>query len=227
MIEFVFLDLDQTILDFHKGEALALTKALRDHGLDPTEEVLSRYRKINRWHWEQLELGNLTRDEVLVGRFRTLFREMGLDADAEHCSHAYEHNLSCHAFFLPGAQEAMKALHKKYKLYLASNGTAFVQHRRMKDADLYRFFDGLFISEEVGYNKPSKEFFEAAFATIPGFRRDRAIMVGDSLSSDILGGINAGIRTVWINPLHRPETDIHPDYTLESIAQLPELLEKL
>lgn len=227
MIEFVFLDLDQTILDFHKGEALGLAQALRDHGLEPTEAVLSCYRKINRWHWEQLELGNLTRDEVLVGRFRTLFREMGLDADAEHCSHAYEYNLSCHAFFLSGAQEAMEALHGKYKLYLASNGTAFVQHRRMKDADLYRFFDGLFISEEVGHNKPAREFFEAAFAAIPGFDREKAIMVGDTLSSDILGGINAGIKTVWINPSHASSGDIRPDYELESIAQLPALLERL
>ena len=227
MIEFVFLDLDQTILDFHKGEALGLAQALRDHGLEPTEEVLSRYRKINRWHWEQLELGNLTRDEVLVGRFRTLFREMGLDADAEHCSHAYEYNLSCHAFFLPGAKEAMETLHGKYKLYLASNGTAFVQHRRMKDADLYRFFDGLFISEEVGHNKPAREFFEAAFAAIPCFDKEKAIMVGDTLSSDILGGINAGIKTVWINPSHASSGNVHPDYELESIAQLPALLERL
>lgn len=227
MVNFVFLDLDQTILDFHKGEAIGLAKALRSHGLEPTEPVLARYRQINRWHWEQLEKGNLTREQVLTGRFGMLFQEMGVNSDPVACSHDYEHNLSLCAFFLPGAQEAMEALHGRYKLYLASNGTAFVQHRRMQDANLYRFFDDLFISEEVGYNKPAKEFFEAAFAKIPGFSREQAIMVGDTLSSDILGGINAGIKTVWVNPGHLSCGQVKPDYEIESIAQLPALLETL
>lgn len=227
MIEFVFLDLDQTILDFHAGEALALSQALRSHGLTPSDTVLSRYRDINRWHWEQLELGKMTREEVLLGRFRELFREFGLKADAEQCARDYEYNLSCHAIFLPGAQEAMEKLHSKYKLYLASNGTAFVQHRRLKDADLYRFFDGLFISEEVGFNKPAPEFFETAFAKIPGFFRKKAIMVGDTLSSDILGGIQAGIQTVWVNPTGAPCGDIRPDHEIAALSQLEALLETL
>lgn len=227
MIEFVFLDLDQTILDFHAGEALALAQALQDHGLAPSDTVLARYRDINRWHWEQLEKGLLTRDQVLLGRFQVLFREFGLNADAESCARAYEYNLSCHAIFLPGAQEAMERLHRKYKLYLASNGTAFVQHRRLKDADLYRFFDGLFISEEVGYNKPAREFFEVAFAQIPGFSRENAVMVGDTLSSDVLGGIQAGIKTVWVNPSGAAPGEIRPDYTIGALPQLEALLENL
>lgn len=227
MIEFVFLDLDETILDFRRGEAIGLNQTLRDHGVEPTEDVLSRYRRINRWHWEQLELGNLTRDQVLTGRFAALFRELGVDADPESCARAYEYNLSLNHFFLPGAEEAMETLHGKYKLYLASNGTAFVQHRRMKDANLYRFFEDLFISEEVGHNKPAREFFEAAFARIPGFDRERAVMVGDTLSSDILGGKNAGIRTVWINPSHADPGDIVPDYEIPSIARLAGLLQTL
>lgn len=227
MIEFVFLDLDETILDFRKGEALALAKALSDHGVAPTEQVLQRYRQINRWHWEQLELGNLTREEVLQGRFRALFAELGADADAAACAGDYKYNLSENHFFLPGAEAAMERLWGRYKLYLASNGTAFVQHRRLKDANLYRFFDDLFISEELGYNKPAKEFFETAFARIPGFRREKAIMVGDTLSSDIQGGIHAGIPTVWVNPGHLSPGPVRPDYEISSIAQLPELLEKL
>lgn len=227
MIEFVFLDLDETILDFRRGEAIGLDQALRDHGVEPTEDVLSRYRRINRWHWEQLELENLTRDQVLTGRFAMLFRELEVDADAESCARAYEYNLSLNHFFLPGAEEAMEALHGTYKLYLASNGTAFVQHRRMQDANLYRFFEDLFISEEVGYNKPSGEFFEAAFARIPDFNREKAVMVGDTLSSDILGGKNAGIRTVWINPNHARADKIVPDYEIPSISALAELLQTL
>lgn len=227
MVKFLFLDLDQTILDFHRGEAIGLNNALRSHGVEPTEQVLARYRQINRWHWEQLELGKLTQEQVLVGRFRTLFAELGVPADAQRCSEDYEYNLSLSHFFLPGAEEALEKLHGKYKLYLASNGTAFVQHRRLKDANLYRFFDGIFLSGEVGYSKPAAEFFEAAFRAIPGFDREQAVMVGDTLSSDILGGIHAGIRTVWINPEHAPCGTVVPDFQVDSLAQLPGLLEAL
>ena len=228
MIEFLFLDLDDTILDFHKAERIALSKTIRQFGVEPTEEVLGRYHVINKWHWEQLEQGKLTRDEVLENRFGVLFRELGVAADKTACARAYEKNLSVGHYFLPGAEEAVARLSKKYRLFLASNGTASVQHGRMTSANLYRFFEKVFVSQEIGHNKPSKAYFEGCFAQIPGFDPDRAIIVGDSLSSDILGGINAGIRTCWVNPGHAPaRADIRPDYEIEALPQLEALLEVL
>lgn len=227
MIEFLFLDLDDTILDFHKAERVALAKTIRDFGVEPTEEILARYHVINKWHWEQLELGNLTRAEVLENRFAVLFRELGVDVDATLCARTYEKNLSVGHYFLPGAEEAVASLHKKYRLFLASNGTASVQKGRMTSANLYRFFEKVFVSQEIGDNKPSKAYFDACFAQIPDFDRAKAIMVGDSLSSDIRGGINAGIATVWVNPEHKPSGDIRPDYEIESLSQLEKLLESL
>ena len=228
MVEFLFLDLDDTILDFHKAERIALSKTIREFGVEPTEKVLSRYHVINKWHWEQLELGKLTRGEVLTGRFRTLFAELGLSVDPEKMQAGYERNLSIGHYFLPGAEEAVECLSKKYKLYLASNGTAVVQKGRMTSANLYRFFEKSFVSEEIGHNKPSLEYFKAAFAQIPGFDPDKALMVGDSLTSDIKGGKNAGLRTCWINPDHLPaKPDIQPDYEIEGLYQLPALLETL
>ena len=156
MIEFLFLDLDDTILDFHKAERIALSKTIRQFGVEPTEEVLYRYHVINKWHWEQLEQGKLTREEVLQNRFGVLFEELGVAADKEACARAYEKNLSIGHFFLPGAEEAVERLSKKYRLYLASNGTASVQHGRMTSANLYRFFEKVFVSQEIGHNKPSK-----------------------------------------------------------------------
>ena len=228
MIEYLFLDLDDTILDFHKAERIALSKTIREFGVEPTEEVLHRYQVINKWHWEQLELGKLTRGEVLTGRFRMLFEELGLDVDPEKMQAGYEKNLSIGHYFLPGAEEAVKQLHRKYKLYLASNGTAVVQKGRMTSANLYRFFEKSFVSEEIGHNKPSLEYFKAAFAQIPDFDPKKALMVGDSLTSDIKGGNNAGIRTCWVNPNHLPASpEIHPDYEIEALSQLPALLETL
>lgn len=228
MVEFLFLDLDDTILDFHKAERIALSKTIRQFGVEPTEEVLARYHVINIWHWEQLELGKLTRQEVVENRFGMLFSELGVAADKADCAKVYEKNLSIGHYFLPGAEEAVERLSKKYRLFLASNGTASVQHGRMTSANLYRFFEQVFVSQEIGYNKPAKEYFDGCFARIPNFDPARAVMVGDSLTSDIRGGIRAGIRTVWVNPEGKtaPE-DIQPDYEIQSITQLEELLEKL
>ena len=228
MIEFLFLDLDDTILDFHKAERIALSNTIRSFGIEPTEEVLGRYHVINKWHWEQLELGTMTRAEVLLGRFAMLFEERNIAVDPEAVARAYEKNLGIGHWFLPGAEEAVETLSKKYRLFLASNGTASVQKGRMTSANLYRFFEKVFVSQEIGHNKPSKAYFDACFAAIPDFDPEKAMIVGDSLSSDIQGGINAGIKTCWVNPTHAAaKAGIRPDYEIEALHQLPALLETL
>ena len=228
MVEFLFLDLDDTILDFHKAEHIALEKCLRFYGIDPTEAVCSRYSAINRAHWERLERGELTREQVLVGRFATLFEELGVVADAAQCADMYAENLGIGHYFLPGAPEAVEQLAKKYKLYLASNGTAKVQAGRLASANISRFFRDIFISQNMGADKPSKVYFDNCFARIPDFDPAKAMIVGDSLTSDIQGGINAGMRTCWVNPKHaKGREDIVPDYEIESITQLADLLETL
>ena len=228
MFEFLFLDLDDTILDFQKAEHVALSKTLKEFGLEPTERVLKRYNLINKAHWEALERKELTREQVLVGRFQVLFEEMGITVEPVQVARAYEHNLSIGHWFLPGAEEAVERLSKKYKLYLASNGTAKVQAGRLASANISRFFEEVFVSQEIGANKPSPEYFERCFARIPGLDKSKTIMVGDSLTSDILGGQNAGIATCWVNPHHKQgREDIRVDYEIESLSQLEDLLESL
>ena len=227
MIEFLLLDLDDTILDFHKAERIALSKTIRMFGAEPTEVLLNRYHEINRWHWEQLELGLMTRDQVLVNRFGALFEQQGMTVDAAACAKSYEHNLSIGHYFLPGAEEAVKKLHENYRLFLVSNGTATVQHSRLTSAGLYPYFEQVFISQEIGFNKPDKAYFDRCFERIPGFVPEKALMVGDSLTSDIRGGINAGVKTVWVNPGHKPCGKTQPDYQIEGLCQLEALLEEL
>ena len=228
MFEFLFLDLDDTILDFQKAEHIALSKTLRSFGLEPTETVLKRYNLINKAHWEALERKELTREQVLVGRFQVLFEEMGIAVEPVQVARAYENNLSIGHYFLPGAEEAVESLSKKYKLYLASNGTAKVQAGRLASAGISRFFEEVFVSQEIGANKPSVEYFERCFAQIPGFDKSKAIIVGDSLTSDILGGQNAGIATCWVNPQHKEgKPGIRVDYEIEALSQLENLLEGL
>ena len=227
MLEFLFLDLDDTILDFQKAEHIALQRSLEEFGVTPTEAVCARYTQINKAHWEALERKELTREQVMVGRFATLFRELGVEADAESCSERYMENLSIGHYFLPGAREAVESLSGKYKLYLASNGTKKVQTRRLESADIGEFFQDIFISQDMGADKPSVAYFERCFARIPGFDPQKAMIVGDSLSSDIRGGINAGIRTCWVNPAHKDPGDLKPDYEIEALSQLEALLETI
>ena len=229
MIKFLFLDLDDTILDFKKAEAIAIRKTMRQYGLEPTDELAARYSAVNERHWKALERGEMTRDQVVIGRFAAFFGEQGIAVDAPAVAKTYETFLSQGHFFLPGAEETVKQkLYGKYKLYLASNGTAVVQKGRMTSADLYPYFEESFGSQELGHNKPSKEYFEAAFSRIPGFDPAECLMVGDSLTSDIQGGKRAGLRTVWVNPHHKtaPE-ERKPDYEIELLADLPALLEEI
>ena len=225
MLKTVFLDLDDTILNFTAGEAKALTQALREAGIEPTEALLDRYHLINIAHWELLEEGRLTRPEVLVQRFEQLFRELGISHSGAAVNDRYEHLLSQQHDFIPGAEQVLQELSSRYDLYLASNGAAAVQHPRLDGAGIRPYFKGIFISEEVGADKPSRAFFDACFASIPDFRPEQAVMVGDSLTSDIRGGLNAGLRTVWFNP-HGKESraDIRPHYTIDRLTDLPSLL---
>ena len=228
MYKFLLLDLDDTILDFHKAEYFALRKTLEHFGLDPSDEVCARYSVINQAHWEALERKEMTREQVLVGRYEVLFAEYGIAADAAACAAFYADALSQGHYFLPGAEEALQELSAKYPLYLVSNGTASVQYGRLQSAGIGKYFKAIFISQEVGVNKPDKLFFDRCFEKIPGFDPKQAIIVGDSLTSDILGGKNAGIATCWVNPKGKPaRPDIQPDYEIASLTQLPALLDSL
>lgn len=228
MIEFVFLDLDDTILDFRWAEHQAITRTLTDFSVDPTEAVCDRYRQINWECWLKLERGEITREELQVSRFRQLQQELELEGDPVAFADTYIQYLSQGHCFLPGAEEALHTLAKRYRLFLATNGIARVQYGRLESAGITHCFEKLFISHEMGTYKPDKEYFEQCFAAIPGFCRERAIMVGDSLNSDIRGGIHAGILTCWMNPHGRPEReDIHPDYQIEALPQLLPILDLL
>lgn len=228
MLTTVFLDLDDTILDFTRAEAEALRRALTEADAPADAGVLARYHAINAAQWELLEEGVLTREQVLLGRFDILFGELGLTRSAREICERYEEYLGEGHWFVPGAEAVLSALAPRYELYLASNGTAAVQHRRLESAGILPWFKGVFISQELGADKPSPAFFQRCFDAVPGFSRDRAVMVGDSLTSDIRGGRDAGLRTCWFNPHGKPaRADILPDYEVSALDQLPSLLETL
>ena len=164
MIKFVFLDLDDTLLDFHLAEHIAIKATFLAMGAPSDDATIERYSKINRSCWERLERGEWTRREVLVGRFRILYEELGVDADPEATQQMYEDKLCIGHYFLPGAEALLDELYGKYKLYITSNGTARVQDSRIESSGIARYFDAIFISQRVGADKPSPVFFERVFS---------------------------------------------------------------
>ena len=225
---FVLFDLDDTILDFHQAEAVALTKTLRELGLEPREEILRRYSEINRRQWELLEEGRQTRFETLTRRFEILFAEYEIAVSGVEACDRYEGHLAEGHWFMPGAEELLETLYGRYALYLISNGAAGVQASRLQSAGIARYFEGIYISETLGAEKPSRAFVERSLDRLPGFDRSRTLIVGDSLTSDIRLGLNTGIKTCWYNPRRLPpRADIPADYEIHALTGLPPLLETL
>ena len=228
MIRNVLFDLDDTLFDFHKAEKIALTKTLVHFGIDPTEETLALYSAINAAHWKRLELGEISREEVKVGRYRELFKTIGVECDPVKATAYYESMLAIGHYFMPGAPELLEELYGKYRLYIVSNGTAKVQEGRIGSSGIAKYMDGIFIYQILGANKPDKQFFDICFAEIPDFSLSETVIIGDSLSSDIKGGINAGITTVWFNPKGiENDNDIKPDYTIKELSEVPGLLSQI
>ena len=227
-MKFLLLDLDDTLLDFGASEADGLRKTLRSIGIEPTDKIVRRYSEINDAQWKLLEQGKLTRIEVKRRRFELLFAWLGVECDVESTRLYYENVLSETHVFFEGAEQFLKDVYGKYALYIVSNGTTAVQNGRIASAGIAHYFDAIFLSEEIGCVKPQREFFERCFAQIPDFDAADAIVLGDSLTSDIQGGINAGIRTCWFNPRGKAGCeDIRPDFEVRTLAEFVTLLETL
>jgi len=228
MIKNILLDMDNTILDFTRAERVAASKALAAMGIQPTDELLKRYHEINEDQWRLFELGELEREQVKVRRYELLFDEMGIDASPRETAKVYEGLLGIGHYFMDGAVELLETLSGEYRLYLATNGTSNVQKSRISSSDISKYFQGIYISEDVGYNKPDPRYFEACFKDIPDFKRKETVMIGDSLTSDIKGGINAGIKTVWFNHEGKSRDEsIVPDYEVHSLDEIPALVKRI
>lgn len=228
MIKNILFDLDDTILDFKKAEKTALFKTFEELGLTANDQIAQKYSRYNISQWKRLELGEITRQEVKVNRYRLLFNDIGVCKSPELATEIYEKNLAVGHFFINGALDLIKNLYNDYRLYLVSNGSKSVQTGRLESAGISPYFKGVFISQDVGYEKPNIQFFEKVFSSIDNFIKDETVIVGDSLSSDIKGGINAGIKTVWFNPNRETNTStIIPDYEIFSLPQLEQLIKEI
>lgn len=216
----LFLDLDNTLLDFNMAEKVAVKKVLKAHSLPCDEEAVKVYSAINKSYWERFEKGEIPKSEIFEGRFKTFLETYNAKGDTAAISAEYCLNLSEGYFKVEGAIEILEYLRLKgYKLYATTNGLSLTQFKRIKNSGLEPYFDKIFVSEEAGHQKPEKEYFDYVIANIEEKDKSKMLIVGDSMSSDILGGINSGIDTCWYNP-----DKISPKYTVKyQVATLFEL----
>ncbi len=194
--DIVLLDADETIFDFQKAEAHSFKLMLESFGVEYTDERLALYSDINLHMWKALERGEVTRERLKTLRFEKFFSEIGItDIDCVKVNDRYLTNLSNSTFMIDGAPQFVRELHKYCKIYLATNGLTKAQTGRFSKSEVKDYIDGVFISEQIGFAKPDKAYFDFIFDSIKLVDKSRVIMLGDSLTSDMQGGRNAGITT--------------------------------
>lgn len=198
--DFLLFDADGTLLDFLKSEHEALCDVLKINGIQPTDDKVKLYSGINDSLWKLLERGEIEKKTLLVRRFELLLEALGENADARKMSVDYASKLSEKGYLLEGAEQMCQALYGKARMFIVTNGLEMVQRGRYARCGIDRYFEKIFISDKIGFQKPSVHFFESVAASVEGFEKSRALIIGDSLTSDMRGGLNFGIDTCWYNP---------------------------
>ncbi|MFA9380667.1 MAG: YjjG family noncanonical pyrimidine nucleotidase [Acetanaerobacterium sp.] len=196
----LLLDVDGTLLDFKKAEETGLRAVLADVGYPFDARAQAMYTKINDALWKTFEQGRISRDTVLATRFPKLFEVLGIDADGADAEIAYRRALSLSHEPVDGARTVCELLCASHDLYIVTNGISHTQYARLAASGLDKYFKDIFVSEDTGSQKPHPDFFNYCFARMGGFDRAQTLIIGDSLTSDIAGGNNAGLDTCWYNP---------------------------
>lgn len=220
----LFLDLDNTLLDFSMAEAVSVRRVLSEHGLPFDDEAIRVYSKINRSWWERFENGEIPKDMIYEGRFIGFCEYYGKTADTKKMATQYTDYLGQSNYVIPGVFEILDYLKEKgYYLCATTNGLCTTQYSRIDGSGLAPYFDGVFVSEDAGSQKPDIEYFDYVISHIPEKDKSKILVVGDSPSSDILGGIKSGIDTCWYNP-NGMESKYKPTYEIKTLEEIKEIL---
>ena len=194
MYKALLVDLDNTLLDFNKAEERALTTTLLRYGLNDTKEIKEEFKKINSKYWMLFEKGEISKEDLLVQRFKDFFEKYIPNPKAKEINTFYLNQLAESGDLVVHALETLETIKDKVKIYPVTNGVYNTQVRRLEKSGLNKFFEKIFVSEKIGYQKPKKEFFDYVFNNIE-YNKDEVLLLGDSLTADIIGGINYGIDT--------------------------------
>lgn len=222
----ILWDVDQTLLDFDRSQDYALRFCFQKLNLEINDEIVQIYASINDSYWKRLERGEVTKKELLTGRFDTLFEQLHIDTvTSADIAPMYQKALGSVYFYKDDSLELCKKLQGKVKQYVVTNGVSSTQRNKLRLSGLDQIMDGIFISEEMNYAKPDIRFFERCFKQIPNFQKESTLIVGDSLTSDMKGGNQAGLDCCWYNPAgHKNESNLKIDYEIQNLWEVEEIL---
>lgn len=229
MIKAILWDVDGTLLNFEAAEKAALKHLFTEFGFPLcTDEMVESYSKINLSYWERLERNEITKQEVLLGRFATFFASIGINPSyAEEFNRRYQTALGDTIVFCDDSKEIVTSLKGKILQYVVSNGTIIAQNKKLNRSGFDQLMDGIFLSEKIGAEKPNPGFFTPVFEILQGISKDEILIVGDSLTSDILGGVNVHIKTCWYNPKKKEAPkDLPIDYIISDLHEIYDILKK-
>lgn len=223
--DIILFDADGTLFDFRKSERISFEKTMITYALPFSETHYNDYHAINDSLWKDFERGLISKPDLLLERYKRYIEKYNLNADAAELNSFYFRALGSCSYLLDDAAEICRHLALNKRLYLVTNGETTVQKSRFAGSEIKHYFKDLFVSESVGYPKPRVEYFDYVFSRIENFDRSRTVIIGDSLSGDILGGNNAGIDTCWYNPDNFiNETAAVCKYTIKSLSELYDIL---
>lgn len=220
----VFIDIDDTLLDFTKCANDAIKSACNKFGVPYTTTLVDTFHPINLDLWHRLEKKEVTKEKLFDTRFQIVFDKLGIKADGIAFETAFRENFHESAILVDGARDLLEYLRSKYKVYVASNASMHQQTNRMKKAELDGYINGYFVSEEIGFPKPQKEFFDACFKELPDVKPQDVVMIGDSLSADIKGACEYGLKTIWYNHRNEPTSDVKCDYIVSRLSEVKNIL---
>jgi len=225
----LFIDADDTLLDFDVSETKAITQTLKDYDILSYNGIIESYKRNNLKAWKLFEKGGITRDDISTMRFKWVFSEFNIQGiDLNKINTTYWNYLAKQAYVIDGAEDFLKHVYGKHNLYVVTNGTAFIQDSRFALSGLDKYFKSRYISENLNTRKPEKAFFDYIEKDIKGLNKETSYVIGDSLSSDIQLGINAGVKTIWFNREEKQNNkDIEPTYEVRDFYELSNLIDRL
>lgn len=221
----LFFDFDDTLVDFKAAEKVALPTVFDEFNFPLTAEVEAIYNRINRGLWDALEVGEVTREQLMDQRFGKTFEHFGIEVNGREVDNRYRQLLAKTIVLIDGARETLEQLAPNFELYIVTNGMSDTQYARLDAAGLTSFFQQIFVSEEIGYQKPQIQFFDYVFQAIGDIDLASCLIIGDSFSADIAGGVAAGIDTCWFNSNGKHKTQpIEPTYEIAHLSNLLEII---
>ena len=221
----ILIDLDNTLIDFNECARHSIINAFKELGFPYTDKVFETFICENVKIWKRLEKGEITKPQLRADRWNIILGKLGINFDGTVLEEMFENGVAKGAYAVDGAYDLLDYLYGKYKLYVVSNGFRFVQESRLKIGDFQKYFDDVFVSEDIGIPKPATEFFDYCFNKMGNPPKEDIILIGDSLTADILGGNNYGIETIWFNKNNDPASEtVKPTYTVRTLKEIEKIL---